>query len=638
MAFLRLFGHPVFERGARAQLGVPPKATALLALLTANASRPLSREWLAQTLWPDNDPSDARTNLRRHFHLLGKALGEDVFVLSRHTAQWNAQCAIIVDVIRFDTLLKTQPALAADEYGGDLCAGTTDEVLVGLRVRYRAEYEELLRTLVRNASRAGDDTSLLIWLGRLIAYDPLDEPTVREMIHLRCRGGDRSGAIREYNGLLHRLHSELDVEPQPETLALFSELLTESCSAPAPHNLINAATSFVGRERELSQVITALTQWRIVTITGLGGIGKSRLATRCGFDVIANYPDGVWRIDLEHAHTQAAIWEQLAQAAGTAAPNADGDTVLDHFRDRRALVVLETCEHIHEAAREVSQRLIAQTSVTVLATSRRQLHASGECAIELGALEIPPADVAPGDTPLRYGAYRLFLERAAMISPAFRVSPHQIASLTEVLRSLDGLPLAIELVASRANLLTIDGMRKRLTATMHSSRRTGAPARTQTIEDAILWSYDLLSAGQREVFERLSVFSGHFTPDDIEGVCSDVPSAVESLFELSDASLVAIVSCQDDIRYRLLETIRSFAHGRLVASGSLRSAQLAHAGYYAKRCEALAELSVAEYDDAAGSMWPSMPDCLAALERCTNFGWAALASRLLKGVHRLGLR
>lgn len=638
MALIRLFGHPVLDRGDdRVALGVPPKAVALLALLAANHTRPLSREWLAQSLWPDDDSAGARANLRRHFHLLVKALGEDAFILTRHTAQWNAACPHTVDLIRFEALANSGSPLALEEYSGDLCAGISDETLDGLRLRYRTQYETFLLTLIRNAQASHDDAALLLLLQRAVAHDPLDEDTVRELMRLRRRGGDRSGAIREYNALAVRLQAELAVEPQPETTALFREIVAEDSAPPVPNNLRSAATTFVGRERELTELSQALAASRIVTLTGPGGIGKSRLATRCCFDLLSAYPDGIWFIELDYAGAESGIWERIADALQLPAANARERIVLQRLRDVKVLLVLDTCEHVLQAARNVAERLVKESAANVLATSRRRLQAHGERVLELEALEVPPLDVRPGDMPLRYGAFRLFLERAAAVSPSFRVKPDQVRAVAEMLRSMDGLPLAIELVASRANLLTIDGMRKRLTATMRSRRTSAANSRRQTIDDAIAWSYDLLSAEQREVFEWLSIFHGDFTADDVESVCSEIPLAIEALFELAEASLVAIVASGSDVRYRLLETTRAFARERLAGRGAARTAYWAHAQYFATKADALAALPEAEYAARVESIAAGMADYLAALRHCAEYGWTAPAMRLLEGLYRCGL-
>lgn len=638
MALLRLFGHPVLERdGDRAPLGVPAKAVALLAIVSANAARPLSREWLAQSLWPDAEPSDARANLRRHFHLLTKAIDENLFVLSRHTAQWNAGCGVDADVLRFDALADSEPSLAVAEYTGELCAGADDEVLEPLRLRYRSAYEALLRKLAAAARASGDDAALAVWLQHAINHDPLDEGAVREIMQLRRRHGDRAGALREYNAFAHRLRAELGAEPEPQTQALFSEIAGDDSTGLTPHNLHAPATTFVGRERELGEIAQAFENAAIVTLTGPGGIGKTRLATRFCLGALPAWRDGIWFVELEHAGNAGTVWERIAEAMRISTSETPEKSVLGALSSKRALIVLDTCEHLLDDSREVARLICEQTQARILATSRRALRIPGERVIEVGPLDVPPPELGPGASPLRYGAYRLFLERAAMVDPTFRASARNVRALAEILQRVDGLPLAIELVASRANVLTIEGMRKRLAPAMRSAR--GATARAQTIDDTIAWSYDLLSTEQRALFERLAVFSGRFSVEDVEHVCgAHIAHPVESLFELIDASLVAIVPGDSDVQYRLLETTRAFAYRRLIESDCAHDALLAHAQHAAEKADALTALSNLQYDLAVPSITADITDYLAAVERCIDFGWVALAARILEGVYRYGLR
>lgn len=638
MARLRLFGHPTLESDqTRKALGLPAKALAAIALVAANAGRPVSRDWLAQVLWPDSDPSEARTNLRRQIHLALKALDEDAFVLTRQTIAWNSDGPVAADVVNFDKLRLTDPAAAAEEYAGELCAGIADESLDDARLRYRWRYEHLLRTLFEDARRANDDASMRLSLQRLIAYDPLDEQSVREMMRLRIQNGDRSGALRDYTALRGRLLSELGVEPQPETAELFAEILAQNDSPVTPNNLTAATTSFVGREGELAEIAAALAESRIVTLVGPGGIGKSRLALRACFDLLPSYSDGVWFVDLEHAKSQAHVWERIADAAHVPVTDPRERAVLAHLRERAALVVLDTCEHVADAARAVAESLTEHTPVRVLATSRKRLNCAQARELGVQALDIPPAQMVNGDSPLRYSAYRLFVERAALANPAFRIEPHNLEALSALLRSVDGLPLAIELVASRANALSIDGLRRRVAQAVRSARTGDGHGRSRTLEATLAWSYDMLSASQRATFERLSVFRGAFSGEDAERVCNEIPNALEALFQLVDASLVSVITETHDVRYRLLETTRTFASARLAQSGDLEPVLLAHAQCLAAKADALASAPETEFAAILPSLSEHIADYLSALENAASRTWAPLGQRILDGLYRFAL-
>lgn len=638
MSFLRLFGYPTLQRhGGGGPIGLPPKAVALLALLVAHVSRPLSRDWAAQTLWPDAVQSDGRANLRRHLHLIAKALGNEALLLTRQTMQWNASSGIAVDVARFDASSGTQPQAAVDAYTGELCAGIEDEALDELRVQYRREYERLLRSLLDRSKNACEREDLLVWLQRLVAHDPLDDKAVRELMKARYEAGDRAGAIRDYNALVQRLRAELDVEPQVETATLFSVILGADASSEVPNNLVNAPTTFVGREREIAAIIAELRDSRALTLLGPGGIGKSRLATRVSFDVLSTYPQGVWFVDLEHAKDEPDVWAAIGEAARVPAADTTEHAVLRAFASARALVVLDTCEHVAGAATRIVEKLLACTTSAILATSRRRLGAAAMRELEIRALEIPPAVIASGDSPMRYSAYRLFVERAAMVNPAFRAESGNLVTLTKLLNSIDGLPLAIELVASRANMLTIEGMRRRLTEALRTARAQ-TDQRNLTMDAALNWSYELLSPREQQFFAELSVFRAGFTPEDVESICGQMPHAVDMLFRLVDASLVSVVHGKDETRYRLLETTRGFALEKLLVHTSAGHVLGAHAKHFAAKAEALAPVPETAFVELLESISLTMPDYLGALDYAVEKRSGTLGLQILEGLHRFGIR
>lgn len=637
MPFLRLFGHPMLESdGNRSAIKVPAKAVALLAVAVANHLRPLSREWLAEALWPDADPAEARANLRRHLHLCLKAIGEDALTLTRTTVQWNAESATDVDVIRFETISQTQPGLAVQEYAGELCAGVGDEALETLRVRYRSAYETLLRRLIESARAAKDDSQLAIWLQRALNEDPFDETAVRQIMELRARNGDRTGALREFNAFAQRLHSELRAEPERETIEIFERITGTADRPRVPNNLPNASTTFVGRAKELSQLCDALRASRIVTLAGPGGIGKSRLAIRAAHTMLPAYDGGAWFIGLEHAKGERAIWQRIAEALSLPAANTPRDVVLQALERRDSLIILDTCEHAAEPARAVAECLAGRTSTTVLATSRRKLQAIGEYVLDVPPLEIPSDDAA-GAQHMQFAAYRLFVERATAVSPAFQVLPADTRALLNVLRRTDGLPLAIELIASRANVLTIEGMRKRLQSVMRATHRNPATAHAQTIDDTIGWSYGLLTAEQQQVFRAASVFQASFGIEDIEQICTETADVAMALFELVDASLIAVNANGSNITYHLLDTTRDFARRGLLEAGG-RAAFMRHAELFAQKAQELASAPEVQLGVLLPRTLAIMPDYLAALEYAREHQRFDIALQILEGIYRFGVR
>ena len=635
---LRLFGHPVLERdGAVHPLPLPPKALVLTAMLAANASRPLARDWLAAKLWPDADPEAGRANLRRHLHLVNKTLGNGTLLLTRHTVQWNAASPEDVDLVRFDACAAAQPARALDEYGGELCAGIDDEALEDLRPDYRARYERLLGTVLQIAREEGDEALARRCLARLIALDPFGEQPVREMMQLRAEAGDRSGAIHEYTALRGRLTAELGVEPQAETEALFRALLEDEARPGVPNNLIPPTTSFVGREREIERISAALRECRSVTLSGPGGIGKTRLAMRYCSDMLACHPDGVWFVDLEHARSEPDVWERIGDAAGAPSAVPRNDAVLRFLEEREALVVLDTCEHLLDAARSVVERLLSGTRVRVLATSRRALGAPDERVLPVPALDVPPADISEGDSPLRYSACRLFAERAALANAGFRVERKDAASLSALLHSVDGMPLAIELIASRANVLSVEGLRKRVAQAIRGARAGDPRRRNRTLFATLEWSYDMLAPDRQAAFVRLGAFQGAFSLEDAERVCGSMPHTAEALFELVEASLVSVVGLGDEPHYRLLETTRVFAWDRLRASDGFVSTLRAHALRFMQKADALAAAPETSFAQLLPEISRTMPDYLAALDNAAAYGWGDTGVSIITGLYRFAM-
>lgn len=638
MSVLRLFGHPALQSGGASKgLAVPPKAVALLALLTADGARPLSRDWAAQQLWPDLDPAGGRANLRRHLHLIAKALGEEPLLLTRQTMQWNLQAKLGVDVIRFEAFCKTQPERALEEYSGDLCAGIEDEALAQLRLQYRSRYENLVRSLLRASHASGDQNMARRCLERLLAFDPFDEKSARDLIRMRSEAGDRSGAIQEYSALRQRLSSELGVEPEEETEELFSELIQDGSHSGVPNNLVPATSSFVGREREMGRIVEALRESRVVTLFGPGGIGKSRLAMRCCFDVLSSYAGGVWFVDLEHARSEADVWERIGDAAHVPSSDPRKDAVLRYFDQRNVLIVLDTCEHVLDAARSTAQALAEHTGVRVLATSRRALGIAAELAIAIPALDIPPAEMDESDSPLRYSACRLFVERAAISNASFRIERKDVASLSALLQSADGLPLAIELIASRANVLSVEGLRKRIAQAIRNARAGDPGRRNRTLFATLEWSCEMLASEQQAVFRRLGSFKGAFSLEDAESVCEGLRNPAEALFELVEASLVSVVARGEDRQYRLLETTRVFAFERLRGDEEYQTVLRLHALCLARKADALAQAPETAFSQLLDGLVQTIPDYLAALDNAVTYGWGDVGVRIVTGLYRFAM-
>ena len=383
---------------------------------------------------------------------------------------------------------------------------------------------------------------------------------------------------------------------------------------PRAGNLPLQLTSFVGRDREKAEVARLLGGARLVTLTGAGGVGKTRLACQVGADLAGQFRDGVWLVELAPL-SDAGLVPQ-AVAAALAVDEQPGRSILavlgDYLRTRPLLLIFDNCEHVLTTCASLAEALLRTCpDVRVLATSREALGIAGETIWRVPSLSLPEAaDTADPARLAGYEAVRLFEERAAASQPGFRVTERNAAAVAHICRRLDGLPLALELAAARVKGVAVDQIAARLDQgfrLLTGGRRTALP-RHQTLRATMDWSYGLLADPARIVLRRLSVFAGGFTLETAEAVCAD--EAVEArdvldlLLELVDKSLVVPEAGDGDARYRLLETVRQYAHERLVESGEADRAHRRHAEWYL----ALAERAEADVEG------PEQPAWLARLE------------------------
>jgi predicted ATPase/DNA-binding SARP family transcriptional activator len=408
-----------------------------------------------------------------------------------------------------------------------------------------------------------------------------------------------------------------------------------------PSNLPAPLTALVGREDARREVAAALRRSRAVTLTGAGGCGKTQLALEVGRDVHRSFPGGVWVVDLQALRDEDLVPEIVAETLGLGFGTPDrtvAEALADHLADRCLLLVLDNCEHLVDAcAALVHDLLVRCRQLRVLATSRQPLDVEGELTWRVPSLGVPSAD---GDLDeLRASdAARLFERRASEVRPGYRITERDAAAVRTLCRSLDGIPLALELAAARLRVLEAEEVAARLDdrfALLRSSRRQ-APSRHRTLEAAIAWSYDLLDDGSRRLLARLSVFEGGFTLDAVEAVGvagAGEAAALELLEGLLDRSLV--VSSPMPVgpaRHDLLETIRSFARTRL---GAEEAADLA--ADHACWCADLASTAASELNGAEQVRWLNLlhaeqGNLRAALAWSLRNGRTDLALRIAAGV------
>ncbi len=353
--------------------------------------------------------------------------------------------------------------------------------------------------------------------------------------------------------------------------------------------------SFIGRKRELGELRRTLRQTRALTLWGPGGIGKTRLALRLLAMAADEFPDGAWFVELADLRHPDLVASRVAAVIGVSeeAGRPMSETLADALRPRRMLLALDNCEHLIDACAQLSQRLLASSpGLRLLTTSREPLRVAAETI-----WPVPPLSLAPeGADPVakhayRYEAIRLFADRAAASRPGFAVGPDNAAAVTSICRALDGMPLAIELAAARVRALSVEQISARLDdryGLLTAGDRSAAP-RQRTLRAAIEWSYDLLTAPERALFRRLSVFTG-WSLEMAEQVCSDddIPArdVLELIAALVDKSLVVLEPAQlGQTRYRMLGTIREYASARLAEAGEQARSQAALRDYALRTAE-----------------------------------------------------
>jgi predicted ATPase/class 3 adenylate cyclase len=356
------------------------------------------------------------------------------------------------------------------------------------------------------------------------------------------------------------------------------------------HNLPVQLTSFVGRERELAKLEPLVLSSHLLTLTGPGGIGKTRLAMRLAADVLETFPGGVWLVELAPLADPALLSHTVAATLGV--QDQPGRPILDVLRDylraKSLLFILDNCEHLIDACAHLVEALLRTApSLRILATSREALGIAGETAYRVPSLPLPTRGQPRNlDALARNDCARLFVERAAATSPAFGLTTKNAPAIAEIGRRLDGIPLAIELAAARTKVLPPEqiavGLDDRFRL-LTGGRRTALP-RHQTLLALIDWSHDLLSEAERVLLRRLSVFAGGWSLNAAQVVCTDRLGAevLETLARLVDKSLVDVEepSTATEGRYHLLETIRQYARAKLLASGEAERVRDRHVGYF----------------------------------------------------------
>jgi len=586
------------------------KAASLLKLLALTSSHRLHREQLLDLLWPDLDPKAAANNLHHALHVARRLLtpaGPSPFLrLQAELLSLAPADALWVDAEAFESAA-AQARRTADpgtyraalsRYTGELLPQNLyEDWAADRREGLRGLYLSLLLELAGLFESMGQPGGAIETLQRAVSHEPATEAAHASLMRLFARTGQRHQALRQYEQLQQALEEELDAEPEEATQQLYQQILAgevPSASAPADgqlvqaaptrrHNLPAALTSFVGRQEEIAELERLLGRSRLVTLTGAGGSGKTRLALEAAGRLIDRYPDGVWLVELASLSDPALVPQTVADILEvTEQPDQSLlQTLVDTLQSKRLLLLLDNCEHLIGAcASLVSTLLRSCPRLHILATSRESLRVEGEVTGLVPPLSLPAVDrLRSVDQLLGCDSIRLLVERAQYRQPSFLLTESNAPSVVEVCRKLEGIPLAIELAAARVGVLSVEQIAARLDdalGLLTGGSRT-ALSRQQTLRGTLDWSYLLLSEPERALFNRLSIFAGGWTLEAAEVIGGDAGDVLDLLSRLVDRSLVVAEAADGEVRYRFLEPVRQYAYERLTKSGEAEEIHRRHA-------------------------------------------------------------
>ena len=601
-------GVPVPVRGA--------KQRALLALLALRPGRPVSADRLIDVLWGDGQAAHPANALQAQIGQLRRTLGAAAILTTEAGYALDVGPGD-VDVVRFEQLAaqgrhlfeEGETALASTTLGEALRLRRgeplADFTYAGFFDAERTRLDELILVAIETRVEAdlmlGRHGELVGELEALCREHPLRERLWELLMLALYRAGRQAEALRAYTDARDRLVDELGIDPGPALRELEARILAqdpslaaagpaglEAVAAPmATGNLREQLSSFVGRTAELEELSEAVRSSRLVTLTGPGGVGKTRLAVEAAATLRHEHRDGAWLVEFASVTEPGGVVPAVAGVLGAAAAGLIGppstastaELIVRYLAGRSLVVVLDNCEHVIGQAAALAETLAGTVpGLRLIATSREPLGVPGEVLVPVGPLALP-------------AAVELFIDRARAVRPGFTADGHTRPVIDDICRRLDGLPLAVELAAARLRSLTLATLAERLDdrfRLLTVGARTALP-RQQTLRAVVDWSYDLLFQDERRLFARLSVFVGGCDLDAAEAVCADdqVPAGeiLDVLSRLVDKSLVAAPDAGGDARFSQLQTLWRYGRDRLDESGEAGALCARHAAYYRQMAE-----------------------------------------------------
>jgi non-specific serine/threonine protein kinase len=617
------------------------KAASLFkALLSAREYR-LHRDQVSELLWPESDASRADSNLRFTLHQLRSILDPPDAPASYVVAR-AGQLILVAVPGRVEAAGRSRPEdwLDAAHFAaaaGAALAGEDAQACKAALAYYTGPYlpddlyedwalpraEELSRLHMalalhhaRIVAKTGSANERIPAWQAVLDVDPCDEEAAYALMRALAEGNRIAEALRVHAALTVALRAALDVSPAAAIerlrIALLARRQPGDPDSPTPSpsaspvvaagpsgpltNVPTAPTSFVGRLQEQAAVRELLLQTRLLTLTGIGGSGKTRLATRVATTMSAQFPSGIWLVELASLTDSAAVAESVAVAVGMPDPAPDKSLLaglIHYLQGRQLLLVLDNCEHLLGACAELADGLLNSCpGIRILATSRESLDVAGETTFRVPPLSMPALGLlASPDQLLKYEAVQLFVERAQAHRPGFVLTARNVQAVNVICSRLDGLPLAIELAAARIRSLSVENIAARLDQRFQlltGGPRTALP-RHQTLRAALDWSYELLTIPEQVLLRRLSVFTGGWTLEAAEVICAGEPignwEVLDALSMLIEKSMVELDERAEGARYWLQETMRQYAYEKLMAGDEINQMHENHLAWCLRMAE-----------------------------------------------------
>jgi predicted ATPase/DNA-binding SARP family transcriptional activator len=615
----------------------PRKVLALFARLAVDAGR-LDRDALAQLLYPTLNRERARAGLRQCLSKLCEAIGDEWVGKERNFLWLPDGKGLWIDLREASRLgagmaeaekgsdtaaLLSKTARAERLFRGEFLSGFFLKDSVEFETwhqeeahRFRRHHARILERLAVLHEGRGDLEPAISSAEKLLVLDLADEAAHRSLMRLYAAAGRRAEALRQYERCKDVLRRELDAQPDEETEQLRAVIAAGAAGGEAageassfhpaarmeasghgeapetPHNLRAPPSQLVGRERELTAICEALRSGasRAVTLTGPGGVGKTRLALEAAWQLLDEFPRGVYFVDLAALRDPIQVVPAIAAAVGMPAAARERRPLLESLegflRKKQILLVLDNFEHVLVAAEPVAELVAECPGLKVLVTSRRRLSVRAETEMRVPALRLPEPGLSV-EALRRSEAVRLFVQRATRVQSDFAVTKECASAIAEICVRLDGLPLAIELAASRIKAFSpgdLSGMLESRLKTLVDGP-SDLPFRQRMLKREIDWSYHLLAVRERRLFRRLAVFPGACTLEAAQAVCGEegergLMATREALAGLVDSSMLLRVDEAGRSRFQMLQIMKEYARDRLRESGEAESIQRKLAAHF----------------------------------------------------------